>query len=317
MTTKNLIRTLAAFAAAATLAAQAEAATFINIATASTSGSYYPIGSIMAKIWDDSIKDMKAGVQTTGGTVHNIQLMGNKEADVAFMDGVSIPAYRGEGKYDGKPQKFIRAMVPLFPEALQLIVAKDSGIKTLADFKGKRVSIGAVASGTEVMAKQLLTAAGIDPDKDIAPERLSIADTAKAFADKRIDAAVFVGSLGVPGVVEITTLGLVDFIDVPDDVLAKVLKNLTAWDKFVIPANTYKGQTKDVVGYASWNILTVRDDLDAELVYQMTKALYEHRDVLVQNAPKMSGMTFENVAHIMLPLHPGAEKYYREKGAVK
>jgi len=299
------------------IAGSASAVQFVNIATASTKGTYYPVGVAMAKIWNDGITDLKAGVQTSGGTVHNIQLMEAHEADVAFMDGVSYTAFTGTGKYEGNPKKFIRAMVPLFPEVVQLIVAKNSGIKNFSDFKGKRVSIGAVASGTEVMAKHLLLAAGIDPDKDITPERLSIADTAKAFADKRIDAAVFVGSLGVPGVVEMTTLDLVRFLDIPSDLRDKVLSDIPAWKAFSIPAGTYSNQDKPVQGYASWNMLTVRDDVSDDLVYSMTKLLYEKKSDLVMVASKMKLMDPANLNQIVLPLHPGAERYYREIGALK
>lgn len=317
MSRKAVLSILASLSAVMVMAGSSFAVQFINITTASTKGTYYPVGVAMAKIWNDNIPDFKAGVQTSGGTVHNIQLMENKEADVAFMDGVSYPAFMGTGSYEGNPKKFIRAMVPLFPEVVQLIVAKDSGISSLDDFRGKRISIGAVASGTEVMARQLLTAAGIDPDKDISPERLSIADTAKAFADKRIDGAVFVGSLGVPGVVEMTTLGLVRFIDVPEEHLKKVLADLPAWTAFQIPSETYPNQDKPVQGYASWNMLTVRDDVPEDLVYEMTKLLYDNKADLVMVAEKMKLMDPKNLDQVVLPLHPGAKRYYDEIGASK
>lgn len=288
----------------------ASAVTFVNIATGSTGGSYYPLGATMAKIWNDNIEGIKASAQSTGGTVNNIQLMGSGEADVAFMDGLYYYAYLGKGKYEGNPQKYIRAMVPLYPEPIQLMVAKGSGIKSLADFKGKRVSIGAVASGTEVTARQLLKAAGIDPDKDIKAENLGVGDTAKAFGDNRIDAAVMVGSLGMAGVVEVTTLGLVEFIDVPDNIRDKVIKETPYWVPFTIPANTYKGQEKDVKTYASWNILAVHKDLDPDLVYQMTKQLYAHKEDLLAVRAKMSTMNEENTKYILVPLHEGAKRYY-------
>ena len=317
MSRKAALAVLASLSAVFLLAGSAFAVQFINIATASTKGTYYPVGVAMAKIWNDNIPDFKAGVQTSGGTVHNIQLMESKEADVAFMDGVSYPAFMGIGNYEGTPKKFIRAMAPLFPEVVQLIVAVDSGINSFYDFKGKRISIGAVASGTEVMARQLLAAAGMDPDKDISPERLSIADTAKAFADKRIDGAVFVGSLGVPGVVEMTTLGLVRFIDVPEEYLNKVLEELPAWKAFQIPADTYPKQDKPVQGYASWNMLTVRDDVPEDLVYEMTKLLFDNKGDLVLVADKMSLMDPKNLDQVVLPLHPGAKRYYDEINASK
>lgn len=291
----------------------ASAVTFVNIATGSTGGSYYPLGAAMAKIWNDNIDDIKASVQSTGGTVHNIQLMGSGEADVAFMDGLYYYAYLGKDKYEGNPQEYIRALVPLYPEPIQLMIAKGSGIKSLEDFKGKRISIGAVASGTEVTARQLLKAAGIDPDNDIKAENLGVGDTAKAFSDNRIDAAIMVGSIGMAGVVEATTLGVVEFIDVPDEIRDKVIEETPYWVPFTIPSNTYRGQEEDVRTYASWNIVAVHKDLDPGLVYQMTKQLYEHKEDLLAVRAMMTTMSEENIRYILIPMHEGAQKYYDEK----
>jgi len=295
------------------VAGVASAVTFVNIATGSTGGSYYPLGAAMAKIWNDNIEDIKASVQSTGGTVHNIQLMGSGEADVAFMDGLYYYAYLGKGKYEGNPQEYIRALVPLYPEPIQLMIAKGSGIKSFEDFKGKRISIGAVASGTEVTARQLLKAAGIDPDNDIQAENLGVGDTAKAFSDNRIDAAIMVGSIGMAGVVEATTLGVVEFIDVPEEIRDKVIEETPYWVPFTIPANTYKGQEEDVKTYASWNIVAVHKDLDPGLVYQMTKQLYEHKEDLLAVRARMTTMSEENTRYILIPMHEGAQKYYDEK----
>lgn len=291
----------------------ASAVTFVNIATGSTGGSYYPLGAAMAKIWNDNIDGIKASAQSTGGTVNNIQLMGSGEADAAFMDGLYYYAYLGKGKYEGNPQEYIRALIPLYPEPIQLMIAKGSDIKSLADFKGKRVSIGAVASGTEVTARQLLKAAGIDPDNDIQAENLGVGDTAKAFSDNRIDAAIMVGSIGMAGVVEATTLGVVEFIDVPDEIRDKVIEETPYWVPFTIPANTYKGQEKDVKTYASWNIVAVHKDLDPDLVYQMTKQLFDHKEDLLAVRAKMTTMSEENTKYILIPMHEGAKKYYDEQ----
>jgi hypothetical protein len=295
------------------VAGGASAVTFVNIATGSTGGSYYPLGAGMAKIWNDNIDGVKASAQSTGGTVNNIQLMGSGEANAAFMDGLYYYAYLGKGKYEENAQEYIRALVPLYPEPIQLMIAKGSGIESLAEFKGKRVSIGAVASGTEVTARQLLKAAGIDPDEDIKAENLGVGDTAKAFSDNRIDAAIMVGSIGMAGVVEATTLGVVEFIDVPDDIRDKVIEETPYWVPFAIPANTYKGQNEDVKTYASWNIVAVHKDLDPDLVYQMTKQLFEHKEDLLAVRAKMTTMSEENTKYILIPMHEGAQKYYDAK----
>lgn len=290
--------------------------TFITMGTGSTGGLYYPIGAGFAKIWN-KIDGLKAGVQSTGGTVHNIQLMDKKEIQVATMDNNYYNAYNGLYKYKGEDHKYIRGMLSLYAEPIQLMVAKDSGIKSLYDFKGKRVSIGAVASGTELTARELLNAAGIDPDKDIKGENLGVGDTGSAFADKHIDAAIMLGSLGMGGVVEPATLGLIEFIDVPTEVITKVLKQSPYWFEFTIPANTYSGQPNPVKTYAGPNIVAVTEELPEDIVYQMTKIAFENKDELVKITPHMADMTPEGAHNIMIPLHPGALKYYKEIGVIK
>ncbi len=293
------------------------ATTFVTIGTGSTGGTYYPVGAGLAKIWTKYVPELKADAQSTGGTVHNIQLMEKKEIQAATMDNNYYNAYNGLLKYKGQNHKYLRGMLPLYPEPVQIMVAKGSGIKSLKDFKGKRVSIGAVASGTELSARELLKAAGLDPDKDIKGENLGVGDTGGAFADKHIDAAIMLGALGMGGVVEPSTLGLVEFIDVSDDIINKVLKQSPYWFKFTIPANSYKGQPKAVKTYAGPNIITVTADLPETTVYQMTKTAFENKKDLVAISANMQNMTPEGAKNIMIPLHPGAVKYYKEIGVIK
>lgn len=298
-------------------AGAASAATFINIGTGSTGGTYYPVGAGMAKVWNSAIPGMKANAQSTGGTAQNLALLGKGEAEVIFADGLYFFAYEGKGAFDGKPMKELRGLVPLYAEPIHFLVAKGSNIKTIQDLKGKRVSVGAVGSGTEVTVRTLLKVAGIDPDKDIRPENLGLSDTAGAFADKNIDAALTVGALGIAGVVEITTLGTAEFRDIPADVIAKLGKELPYYLPFDIPANTYKGQTKPVKAMASWNVLITTEKLGEEDAYKMTKALYEHKQDILNISTRLASMSPENLKYIQVPLHKGSLKYYKEIGAVK
>lgn len=298
-------------------AGAASAATFINIGTGSTGGTYYPVGAGMAKVWNTAVPGMKANAQSTGGTAQNLALLGKGEAEVIFADGLYYFAYEGKGMFEGKPMKELRGLVPLYAEPIHFLVAKGSNIKTIQDLKGKRVSVGAVGSGTEVTVRTLLKVAGLDPDKDIKPENLGLSDTAGAFADKNIDAALTVGALGIAGVVEITTLGTAEFRDLPADVVAKLGKELPYYLPFDIPANTYKDQTKPVKAMASWNVLITTEKLGDEDAYKMTKALYEHKQDILNISTKLASMSPENLKYIQVPLHKGAEKYYKEIGAVK
>ena len=298
-------------------AGAASAATFINIGTGSTGGTYYPVGAGMAKVWNSAVPGMKANAQSTGGTAQNLALLGKGEAEVIFADGLYFFAYEGKGAFDGKPMKELRGLVPLYAEPIHFLVAKGSNIKSIQDLKGKRVSVGAVGSGTEVTVRTLLKVAGLDPDKDIKPENLGLSDTAGAFADKNIDAALTVGALGIAGVVEITTLGTAEFRDIPSDIVAKLGKELPYYLPFDIPANTYKGQTKPVKALASWNVLITTEKLGDEDAYKMTKALYEHKQDILNISTRLASMSPENLKYIQVPLHKGALKYYKEIGAVK
>ncbi len=298
-------------------AGAASAATFINIGTGSTGGTYYPVGAGMAKVWNSAIPGMKANAQSTGGTAQNLALLGKGEAEVIFADGLYFFAYEGKGTFEGKPMKELRGLVPLYAEPIHFLVAKGSNIKSIQDLKGKRVSVGAVGSGTEVTVRTLLKVAGLDPDKDIKPENLGLSDTAGAFADKNIDAALTVGALGIAGVVEITTLGTAEFRDIPADIVAKLGKELPYYLPFDIPANTYKGQTTPVKALASWNVLITTEKLGDEDAYKMTKALYEHKQDILNISTRLASMSPENLKYIQVPLHKGSLKYYKEIGAVK
>ena len=288
---------------------------FLTIGTGTTGGTYYPVGGAIAKIWTDNIPNVRASVQSTGGTIQNIQLMADKQTEVGFADTKYVLAYKGKGNWEGKPQTFLRGLVPLYPEPTNVVVAKDSGITSLADLRGKRVSIGAVGSGTESTSRELFKVLGMDADKDIKAFMLGTGDTAKAFQDKQIDAAILVGSLGMSAVVELTSLNLVNFLDVPDDVFKKIFAVNDTWVQFTIPANYYQNQPNAVNTYSSFNILVVRDDLPEALAYEMVKAMFDKKADLLAVRQTMENMTLENVQKIAIPIHPGAVKYYKEKGA--
>lgn len=298
-------------------AGAASATTFINIGTGSTGGTYYPVGAGMAKVWNGAIPGMKANAQSTGGTAQNLALLDKGETEVIFADGLYYFAYEGKGVFEGKAMKELRGLVPLYAEPIHFLVAKGSDIKTIKDLKGKRVSVGAVGSGTEVTVRTLLKVAGIDPDEDIRGENLGLSDTAGAFADKNIDAALTVGALGIAGVVEITTLGTAEFRDIPADIITKLGKELPYYLPFDIPANTYRNQTKPVKVMASWNVLITTDKLGDENAYKMTKALYENKQDILNISTRLGSMSTENLKYIQVPLHKGAEKYYKEIGVIK
>ena len=293
------------------------APTFINIGTGSTGGTYYPVGSAMATIWNRVIPNMRAASQSTGGTTQNIQLMENGDVEVGFTDGLYYFAYNGMQVFEGKAQTYLRGAAPLYPEPIHFMVAEGSGINSIKEIKGKRVVIGAVGSGTESTTRVLLHTLGIDPDNDIRAQNLGLSETANAFADKNIDAAFMMGGIGSAAVVEVMTMGTGYLIPLEDDVVEMLHKELPYYSAFSIPANSYKDQPEALNVAATWNILSLHEKLDADLVYAMTKALFDNKQELVNVAANMSFMNASEIGVIQIPLHPGAEKYYKEIGAVK
>ena len=254
---------------------------FLSIGTGPVGGTYYPVGAAMAKIWTDRIPDLKASAQSTGGTRNNIQLMGKGEAEVIFADGLYYDAYNGRGHYKEDPQTFLRALVPLYPEAVHILVAKGSPIRSLRDLKGKRVSVGAVGGSVSLTANQVFRAVGLNPEKDLTLLNLGHAESVQAFSNRQIDAAFTVGAIGIASVVEPTTLGLVDFLDVPDEVVQRLVAQTPYFAPLVIPAGTYKGQDKPVKTFSSPNILAIHKNVDPVLAYRLVKELFARKPDLV------------------------------------
>ena len=313
---KRLATAALAVVLALSLAQAAVAATYINIATGPTGGVWYPIGSAMTKVWGDNIKGMQASAQSTGGTRNNIQLLESGDAEVCMADGLFYDAYHGLRSYEGKPQKFLRGAVPIYPEVFHFLVAKGSGIKSLQDLKGKRVAVGAVGGSVSITAAQLLKVVGLDMEKDIKAEYLGHADQVSAFSDRRIDASFNVSALGTSSVTEAATLGMVELVTLPDEVVAELCKAVPYFSPFTIPSGVYKGLT-EAKTFSSPNIIAVHEKVANDLVYQMVKTLYEHKADLVAVVQRMEEMKAEKVPTISIPLHPGAEKYYREAGLLK
>lgn len=295
----------------------AGAVEFVNIATGPTGGTYYPVGSAMAKIWSDNIAGVKASAQSTGGTMNNIQLLADGEAEAAFADGLYYDAYNGLKNYENTPQKFLRVALPLYPEAIHMLVAKNSGIRTLADLKGKRVCVGAVGGSTMLTAYQLFKAAGLDPEHDIIPENLGHADTVAAFADKRIDASVTIGAIGIASALETTTLGTAHLITIPGEIISRMCRETPYFSPLTIPAGTYRGQTEDIHTFSSPNVIAVHEKLDDDLVYEMTRTLFADKADLVAVSARMSAMNPGAIKTTGIPIHPGALRYYRELGILK
>jgi len=285
--------------------------------TGGTGGTYYPLGGGMANVWNDNIEGLNVTVQSTGASVENIRLLSKGEADLVMaMNGPAIRAVNGEGEWEGTPVDNIAAVGVIYPEVMQVVALKDSGIKTIADLKGKRVSIGPAGSGTASAALKILEAYGIDPDKDIEKFQDTFADAARKLKDGNLDVAFAVLAVPAANIVDITTAKPVTIVDIEGESLDKLLEIAPAFSPYEIPAGTYDGQDEPAQTVSQWAVLYVKKDLPEDLVYDLTKVMYEKTEDIAAAHARGEQISIENAIKGIepVPFHPGAVKYYKEKG---
>ena len=292
-------------------------AEFINILTGGTSGVYYPIGSALTKIYGDNIKDSKVQVQVTKASVENLVLLQEGKAEIAFVLGdAAKDAWEGkeDAGFKGKLDK-LRIIGAIYPNYIQVVASKDSKIKTLADLKGKGLSVGAAKSGTELNARAVLAAAGMSY-KDLGKvEYLPFAESVELIKNRQLDATLQSAGLGVASLKDLANSVEINVVAVPADVVKKMGAPFIPG---TIPAETYKGQTTAVSTTAIVNYLVTRKDVSDATAYQMTKLFYENLPALVAAHSAAKDINVKDAAsNPPLPLHPGAAKYYKEKGLIK
>jgi TRAP transporter TAXI family solute receptor len=304
----------AAVLAAASVHAQARADQFVNVLTGGTAGVYYPLGVALAKIYGEEIEGARTSVQATKASVENLNLLQQGKGEVAFTLGDSLLlGYKGDEEAGFKaPLDKLRGIAAIYPNYIQIVATADSGIKTLDDLKGKRLSVGAPKSGTELNARAILGAAGISYDDLGKVEYLPFAESVELMKNRQLDATLQSAGLGVASIRDLAASVPIQVVAVPGDLVASVGSPYVA---ATIPAGTYNGQDEDVPTAAVINFLVTHSEVDDELGYEMTKALWENVDALVSAHAAAKGIKPEQaVAGMPVPLHPGAEKYYREKG---
>ncbi|MEP7140793.1 MAG: TAXI family TRAP transporter solute-binding subunit [Caldimonas sp.] len=313
-----LSQAAAALAAATLLALPVHAADFINVLTGGTSGVYYPMGVALSQIFGKALPGDKVSVQATKASAENLNLLQAGRGEIAFTLGDSLSdAYKGDAEAGfATPLKKLRGIAGIYPNYIQIVASADSGIKTLADLKGKRVSVGAPKSGTELNARAVLKAAGLSY-KDLGKvEYLPFGESVELMKNRQLDVTLQSAGLGVSALRDLASAMKIVVVEIPADVVAKV--GDPAYQPAMIPANTYEGQTKDVPSIAIQNFLVTHEGVPTETVYKMTKALWENLDALVAAHAAGKGIRKETAIKTMpLPLHPGAEKYYREAGMLK
>lgn len=283
------------------------------LATGGTSGTYYPFGGAIANIWNTKIENMNVTAQATGASAENLRLINKGEAEYAIVQNdVMDYAYNGSDMFEGETLANIATIGTLYPEVVQIAASKDSGIKSIADLRGKRVSIGDAGSGVEFNAKQILEGYGITFD-DIKKNNLSFKESAEGIQNGTLDACFVTAGVPNSALQELAfTAGLI-LIPVDDDAAEKICSKYGYYTKTTIPGGTYKGTDNDTQALAIKATLAVNSSLDENIVYEMTKALFENLNTLGDAHAKGKEVSAAAaVTGVSVPFHPGAIKYYKE-----
>jgi uncharacterized protein len=312
-----LSKRLGAVLAGAVLATAPMAAAaddFINILTGGTSGVYYPLGVGLSKIYGDAMPGTKVQVQSTKASVENLNLLQQGKGELGFALGDSVKM-AAEGNADAgfkAPLDQLRGIAAIYPNYIQIVASKDSGITSLADLKGKSVSVGAPKSGTELNARAILAAAGMSYDDLGKVEYLPFAESVELMKNRQLDATLQSAGLGVASIKDLSSSMAINVVAVPAEVAEKLGAPYMA---ATIPAGTYTGQDADATTVAVGNILVTNASVSDETAYQMTKLLFENLPELEAAHKAASAIKLETAtAGVPIPMHPGALKYYAEHG---
>lgn len=292
----------------------ARADEFINILTGGTSGVYYPLGVALSKIYGEKIEGVRTQVQATKASVENLNLLQQGRGELAFALGDSVKlAWEGDAEAGFKaPLDKLRGIAAIYPNYIQIMASKESGIKTLADFKGKGLSVGAAKSGTELNARAILAAAKMSYDDLGKTEYLPFAESVELMKNRQLDATLQSAGLGVSSFKDLATSVDVQMVTIPEEIAAKLGAPYIA---ATVPAGTYKGQDSDVQTVAVVNFLITHSEVSDETAYQMTKQLFANLPALEAAHKAAAKIRIgEALKGMPVPLHPGAERYYKEEG---
>ncbi len=299
------------------MASSAMATTFLGLATGGTTGTYYPLGGDIAGLWMNKIDDLDVATQSTGGSKDNILLIDAGEAELGTVqnDVMYYASIGDETFFAGEVFDSFMAIGSLYPELVQIVVAADSGIESIADLAGRNVSIGAVNSGVYFNAIQILETAGLTID-DIKAQYLSFDESATSFQNNQIDAFFVTSGLPNTSIVEVANKRDVQLLGLDDEAMASLSEKYAFYTPVVVEAGTYNGMTETVTVPAVSAVMICAADLDEDLVYNLTKVLYEDTDEL-SHAKKLEITAEGAVEGIPVDFHPGALKYFVEAGLIE
>ena len=291
----------------------------LSIATGNTGGVYYPMGGGLAKIISESMSRVQATAEVTAASIDNLRLIQQRKVDIAFSLADTLDeGVRGRGPFERTGAVAARTLAVLYPNYTHVATSWETGIASLADLKGRTVSTGAPGSGTELVALRLLRAAGVDPDRDVRRQALSVNASVEAIKDGKIDALFWSGGLSTASILDLfSSVGLTARLLPNDDILPTLQADYgpDLYTRLLIPKATYPGMTADVPVVAVANALVVHDAMDEELAYDLTKLLFEKQRELITIHQEARSLTLATAVHgSPAPFHPGAIRYYQERG---
>ena len=288
--------------------------TFISIGTGGTGGIYYPYGGGVAEIWSKHVTGVKAVAEVTGASVENVKLAHKGETVVGeVMGDVAVAGYQGTSKFKGKKHDIL-GMAIMYPNLLQVVTLKSSGITDIEQVKGRSISTGSPGSGTNFMAEAVLTALGVNKG-DYKDSRLSFTESANALRDGTIEVGIWSVGPGTSSILDLSTTHDIHIIGFTPQQAEKILAANATYSAVDLGGGVYRGVDQPVPTIGVWNVMICQSTLAVEMVYNLAKALYENNDYLLKIHPSAAYTTPENaVKYSPVPLHPGTIKYLKEKG---
>lgn len=290
----------------------------LTLATGGTSGVYFPLGGAIGQVLSNkSDGAFSVTAQATGASGENMRLVEGGDVDIAIVQNdVADAAFNGNAPFKSKLGD-VRAIARLYPEYLHVVAGKDSGIKSIEDFKGKKISVGARGSGNEINCRQIFDFYGLNY-KNLEPIFLPYGETADQFKDRNLDGFVFTIGTPNPAIQDITTTQDVVFVPLEGTKTDEVVAKFPFLVKDTIPAKTYKGQENAVPTLSVQAILVANKDMPDDVAYKLTKTLFENIEDVAKAHNKGAEIAIEKATDgITIPLHPGAEKYLKEKNIIK
>ena len=288
------------------------------LATGGVAGTYYPLGGAIAQAWSTKVSGLNVTAQATGASVENLKLLDKKEVDLAFTQNDIVEyAVKGIESFKDNPLSSALGVASIYPEVIQIIVGEKSPVQSIQDVKGLRVSVGAPGSGNEANARQILTTFGITYD-DVEEQFLSYAESVEQFKDGHLDVIMLTTGAPNSGVQDLAVTNKIRVVPLSAEETTAIQEKFPFLASYTLPANTYQGQTNEVPTVCVLACLVAHKDLAEDLVYNMTKTLWENRDSIGEANAKAKMMDEKDpLKGITVKAHPGALKYYKEKGWVK